>query len=199
MENSERKYSVAKYIFGEIYLLISIVFILNMMNLISTFKIWGYCIIAIIIILVLTTIVTRLLKKGKVANVLIGIGIAITLICNLYVMIANIGRVEYDDKISNTTFNQKFTLYEGIKSGAEVRALLQQVRTSNSTEENKDRIVAVEFENYGEIITRENPTQFKSNWNNGKILVRKKYSIEVQYAENHVINKVIINEVKTNE
>ena len=196
MGSQKKKDSVAKYIFGVIYMIISIIFILNIVD----FKIWGYCIIVIIIILMFITIITRLLEKREVANFVLGIGITITLFYNLFygIMFETAEKVEHEDNLSITSFNQRLIMYYGIKSGAEVRALLQQVISSNANEDNKDRIIAVEFGSYGEIITRENPTQFKSDWkNSNEILVEKKYSIEFQYSENDVINKIIIKEVNT--
>lgn len=47
--------------------------------------------------------------------------------------------------VEKTTFNSKFTQYEGTVKGAQVNALLQQIRTSNADENNSERQVTTTF------------------------------------------------------
>lgn len=47
------------------------------------------------------------------------------------------------DELAITQFNQKFTQYQGKRSGSQVKSLLQQVISSNANEENSDKLVTV--------------------------------------------------------
>ncbi len=44
-----------------------------------------------------------------------------------------------------TAFNTKFTQYEGNKTGAQVRTLIQEIISSNSNPENESRLIEVDF------------------------------------------------------
>ena len=46
----------------------------------------------------------------------------------------------------------------------------------------------------GEIITKENPTEYRNNWDITKIIKSKKYKVKFQYSENKLIDKIIITE-----
>lgn len=204
LKGNKRKYYIAKYLSGVTYLLISIIMILNIMDLIETFEMWGYIFIGIIIILTIVAIIVGILKKGKIAGIILNIGVTITLVYNIYGIIAcNMHPDQYSefDRIEQlNSFNTKFEQYvSNSRSGAQVKSLLQQVIASNANECNKERIVTVEFGNEGEIITKENPTHLKNNSIYSKITADKKYSVKVLYSQEEVVNKVIINEVKVNE
>ena len=56
------------------------------------------------------------------------------------------------------------------------------------------KIITVRFNNEEEIITKENPTEYRNDWDITKIIKSKKYKVEFQYSEKKLIDKIIITE-----
>ncbi len=104
------------------------------------------------------SIIFRAIKKIKISNILCGI-IVISAIYIIFInTFYNILIGKYDlflftsnnnsncqmVEVEKTTFNSKFTQYEGTKvTAAQVRALITQVISSNSSDNNKDKQVIV--------------------------------------------------------
>ena len=98
------------------------------------------------------------------------------------------------DELEITQFNGKFIEYKGEKLGSKVEVLLKQVLENNKINEKSKKVITVSFNNEGEIITKENPTEYRNNWDITKIIKSKKYKVKFQYSENKLIDKIIITE-----
>lgn len=98
------------------------------------------------------SIIFRVLKKIKISNILCAIIVVPIIIYLIGVIVVDIGDTllcsssnkNYYNELEITSFNQKFTQYEGIKTGAQIKALLQQVVASNVNEENQDKQIEVD-------------------------------------------------------
>ena len=100
---------------------------------------------------------------------------------------------DYND-LEITQFNEKFIEYNGEKLGSQVEVLLKQVLENNKINEKSKKIITVRFNNEEEIITKENPTEYRNDWDITKIIKSKKYKVEFQYSEKKLIDKIIITE-----
>lgn len=85
------------------------------------------------------------------------------------------------DELAITQFNQKFTQYQGRRSGSQLKSLLQQVISSNANEENSDKIVTVEDEDSSDYyISSDKPTQYAKSLTS--IKSTSKYDIEIELS-----------------
>ena len=109
---------------------------------------------------------------------------------------------DYND-LEITQFNGKFIEYNGEKLGSQVEVLLKQVLENNKVNEKSKKVITVRFNNDGEIITKENPTNYTEGWSiNSKLKPNKKYNVKFEYVKKGgtkgLINKIKINEVNEN-
>jgi len=85
------------------------------------------------------------------------------------------------------SFNNKFIKYEGTnKSGSEVKAMINEIITSNNDENNTNRKIKIKIRgntNYSNYIY---PTETSS------IDTSKKYKVSVKYAENTDVEAAIV-------
>ena len=145
------------------------------------------------------SLICRLNKKKKIANIFCGIIIIPIIICVILVgIIGVIGffqpfkTCEYEessglDEMQKASLNAKFEQYEGTKRGIQVNSLLQVVIANNSNDLNEDRKVKVEISgNAGISFDSEYPT---------KIITSAKanltYTVTLGY-DNGLVNKVTI-------
>lgn len=89
-------------------------------------------------------------------------------------------------EVDASSFNQKFTQYEGTVKGSTVRSLLQAVLSSNMQEDNEDRLISVD----GAVTMNKDsdsaPTQ--------EINAGKSYSVQCNYS-NSGANKGLVNSI----
>ena len=144
------------------------------------------------------SLICRLNKKQKLANVFCGIIIIPTIVCIILVGVIGFFQAfkpcEYklDDsqmtEIEIQQFNSRFTQYEGENAtGTQVKSLLQQVISSNANEEDKEANRIVTLNLNGE---QENDTTKVSS----KIVNSHRYKIYYEYNNDGCVNKVIIEE-----
>ena len=74
-----------------------------------------------------------------ISILLISLGILI------YNQASNITSGDQMSEVEITSFNSKFTQYQGKKNGSQVKSLLQQIVSNNANEENKSRQVKLTF------------------------------------------------------
>ena len=91
------------------------------------------------------------------------------------------------DEVETSSFNQKFTQYEGKVKGSTVRSLVQAVIASNSATENEERQIVIDG---GSIVTSND--DWKSA-DTSQIKSAKTYTVKCEY-ENGLVNKITIGE-----
>lgn len=112
----------------------------------------------------------------------------------MIVIIAKVGIVEKCTNNSNTRiqgmelhqFNSRFTTYEGIMTGSQIKQLVETVNASNIGNDGKELVVSINGR------TNENQYIFKGG-------ISKKYKVEIEYDNNLVSNINIYKIITKNE
>lgn len=144
-------------------------------------------------------------KIGKVIIIVVAI-LACILFEILFYLWCNDNYNGYDFNyyrhISTGQFNEKFLQYEGKRKGRQIKSLLQQVIANNANDDYEDLVVTVEFCDDGEIISRDNPINYKEGWEltDDKIKSTSIYNVEILYSDEGptkgFVSKIIIKEVR---
>ena len=156
-----------------------------------TFVIYIYKnILALIPIFILGfSIITRVMKKKKISNILCWLIVIPTLISPVFIapIIFNYNTVCVGmEDVEKTSFNTKFVQYESDKAtGTQVKSLIQQIMASNANPEDEDRKITLNLNG-----KQENDMIEASS----KIIRNYRYKIYFEYNNDGYINKTIIEE-----
>ena len=102
----------------------------------------------------------------------------------------NVGSTISDMELSS--FNSKFTTYEGVRTGSQVKALVETVNSSNSNNSNTDLLVELEIgKNFGTSTPKLTGTAEGGDYALS-VGSSKKYQIEIE-KESGAVKKITIN------
>ena len=100
------------------------------------------------------------------------------------------------DENSKLQFNTKFTQYEGKKSGANVRALIGNIITNNSTNQDVDgKLVELVIENTSFKPTTSDLKMDEMSAEKAKINTGAQYNVVISYSKDGLVNKVTVTKV----
>lgn len=94
--------------------------------------------------------------------------------------------------IEITTFNQKFTKYEGTRNGSEIKTLIQEVNTSNVSDKREGNGRSITLVGAGDP-TNKNNADAALTYLTSTIASSARYSVSVEYDTNSgYVNKITI-------
>lgn len=99
------------------------------------------------------------------------------------------------DEATITTFNSKFTKYEGVKKGSEVRSLIQEINASNATEQNlnsQDRQVTISGAGISNDKTFSKDNQGKSFKAESALSNNKSYEVKITGYKKGLVNTITV-------
>ena len=103
------------------------------------------------------------------------------------------------DENAKLQFNIKFTQYEGKKSGANVRALIGNIITNNSTNQDVDgKLVELVIENTSFKPTTSDLKMDEMSAEKAKINTGAQYNVVISYSKDGLVNKVTVTKVTNN-
>lgn len=106
------------------------------------------------------------------------------------------GGISSMDENAKQQFNVKFTQYEGKKSGSNVRALIGNIITSNSTYQDVDgKLVELIIENTSFKPTTSDLKMDEMSAERAKINTGAQYNVVISYSKDGLVNKVTITKV----
>ena len=106
------------------------------------------------------------------------------------------GGISSMDENAKQQFNVKFTQYEGKKSGPNVRALIGNIITSNSTYQDVDgKLVELIIENTSFKPTTSDLKMDEMSAERAKINTGAQYNVVISYSKDGLVNKVTITKV----
>ncbi len=166
-------------------------------------------IVTIMLLASIISIIIRGFKQKIISNKLCTIVVVIVIGFYLSIPILEIFNQGSSSCIPSDTlqefeiqaFNSKFNQYEGNKTGAQVRALIREIISSNSNQENESRIISVKF-----LDSKGNPwteVSFNKTKLDGAEAIKagRKYKVEFEYSdgENSSLQGGLIYECKISE
>jgi hypothetical protein len=103
------------------------------------------------------------------------------------------------DENAKLQFNTKFTQYEGKKSGANVRALIGNIITNNSTnQEVEGKLVELIIEQTSFKPTTSDLKMDEMSAEKAKINTGAQYNVVISYSKDGLVNKVTVTKVTNN-
>lgn len=109
------------------------------------------------------------------------------------------GGISSMDENAKQQFNVKFTQYEGKKSGSNVRALIGNIITSNSTYQDVDgKLVELIIENTSFKPTTSDLKMDEMSAERAKINTGAQYNVVISYSKDGLVNKVTVTKVTSN-
>ncbi len=135
-----------------------------------------------------------LLIAGAILICILLIGVGMLIYNNA---IQNIeGGMSSMDENAKLQFNIKFTQYEGKKSGANVRALIGNIITNNSTNQDVDgKLVELVIENTSFKPTTSDLKMDEMSAEKAKINTGAQYNVVISYSKDGLVNKVTVTKV----
>ena len=124
-------------------------------------------------------ILKETLRMQKIKNIIV-IMLFLAVIFSIFQAV-NATTVDQMLQQARDSFNSKFTSYTGTQSAGSVRALMTQIRTSNTN--NPDHQVAVK----GSIGTSPEEVELKVN-------AQKQYTVELEYGQDWYVTAVVVEE-----
>ena len=93
-----------------------------------------------------------------------------------------------------TSFNQRFTQYEGDQKGSGVRSLIQEVVAADSDENNQDAGIFITVTGPGGVAIVSGDAQSGPTTSSTSVIKNTKtYTVEIGYGTNGFVNSVTIN------
>lgn len=103
------------------------------------------------------------------------------------------------DESAKQQFNAKFTQYEGKKSGSNVRALIGNIITNNSTNQEVDgKLVELVIEKTSFKPTTSDLKMDEMSAEKAKINTGAQYNVVISYSKDGLVNKVTVTKVTSN-
>ncbi len=135
-----------------------------------------------------------LLIAGAILICILLIGVGMLIYSNA---IQNIeGGMSSMDENAKLQFNIKFTQYEGKKSGANVRALIGNIITNNSTNQDVDgKLVELVIENTSFKPTTSDLKMDEMSAERAKINTGAQYNVVLSHSKDGLVNKVTVTKV----
>lgn len=129
------------------------------------------------------------MENASKALIIAGAILLSILLISLGIMIFNQAQTTVQDsgmsQAEISTFNSKFTKYEGKIKGTEVKSLIQEVNTNNSQDESKEHQVTLDGPDTG--------TGGTSTYKTSKYVNTKTYTVSIEeYSDNGRISKIKI-------
>ena len=130
------------------------------------------------------------MENASKALIIAGAILLAILIISLGILIYNkassVAQKNGMDEVEISSFNQKFTQYEGTVKGSTVRALVQAVIASNSSAENEERPIELS----GVVEMASGGTQATTS----NIKSANTYTVTCAYGDNGLVNSIAIAE-----
>ena len=187
VNNYKRKLSISSFLTA---LLVSIPFT------VSYFLAKNYIVATICLVYVIAVVIAKITKHEKICNIFAKILIVPVILYFIVMSFFLYHNLTYNpcklskeafDEIEVTTFNAKFTQYEGKVTGTTVKTLIRNITSNNSNPDNIDKIISVEF-----LDSSGNPwadVSFDKTKLNGYSNIKNNAKFDVNFEYHNTLNK----------